>query len=221
MIELILFDVNETLLDLRALRPHFEAFFGDPGVLSEWFSQLLRSALVLTMTDRYHDFGQVGDAALAMVAERRGLSLTGDQRAELIAGMSRLPPHSEVPHSLQRLQAAGYRLATLTNSPPHMLQAQMANAGLGNYFERLLSVQAVSKFKPALETYLMAAETLDVDLSRILFVAAHDWDVDGAGRAGCQTAFIARPGMVLGPLSDRPDYIGPDLAAIVDQLLGG
>ena len=40
----LLFDVNESLLALRALRPHFERLFGDGQVLSEWLVQVLRSA---------------------------------------------------------------------------------------------------------------------------------------------------------------------------------
>jgi 2-haloacid dehalogenase len=77
----------------------------------------------------------------------------------------------------------------------------------------------VRKFKPAPETYQMAAATLNVSLENILFVAAHDWDVDGAKRVGCQTAFIARPGMVLGPLSEQHDYVGKDMAEVVAQVL--
>jgi len=40
------FDVIETLLDLRALDPTFEAVFGDRGVRQEWFQQMLQSAFV-------------------------------------------------------------------------------------------------------------------------------------------------------------------------------
>jgi 2-haloacid dehalogenase len=50
-------------------------------------------------------------------------------------------------------------------------------------------------------------------------VAAHDWDIAGAMRAGCAGAFIARPGMVLGPLQEPPDIIGPDLSAVAAQIL--
>jgi 2-haloacid dehalogenase len=34
------FDVNETLLDLRALDAHFGRAFGDPGAREAWFQQL-------------------------------------------------------------------------------------------------------------------------------------------------------------------------------------
>lgn len=37
MPETLLFDVNETLLDMQALRPHFERLFGHGRVMAEWF----------------------------------------------------------------------------------------------------------------------------------------------------------------------------------------
>ena len=43
------FDVNETLLDLRALDPAFAQVFGDAAVRREWFAQMIQSALVATV----------------------------------------------------------------------------------------------------------------------------------------------------------------------------
>ena len=37
MPDILLFDVNETLLDLRALLPHFKSTFGDERVMGQWF----------------------------------------------------------------------------------------------------------------------------------------------------------------------------------------
>ena len=44
MARIIVFDVNETLLDLKALQPRFEQVFGDPVALSQWFAQLLQTS---------------------------------------------------------------------------------------------------------------------------------------------------------------------------------
>ena len=71
MSRVILFDVNETLLDLRALEPFFERFFGNTAFLPMWFAQLLRSAMTSTITGNYHDFGSIGRAALLITAERQ------------------------------------------------------------------------------------------------------------------------------------------------------
>ncbi len=219
MARLILFDVNETLLDLSGLDAPFERIFGDAKVKSQWFAQVLRSSMVATMTHDYHDFGIIAGDALTMTALRHNISLTDADRAEIVGGMRHLPPHPEVPESLARLKAAGLRLATLTNSPPHVLKDQLTNSGLIDYFEQTLSVDAVRKFKPAPEVYQHAATQLDLPLAQIRMVAAHDWDIAGAMRAGCAGAFITRPGMVMGPLQEKPDIIGPDMLAVTEQIL--
>jgi 2-haloacid dehalogenase len=212
----IVFDVNETLLNLHALDPLFRRVFGDAVVMQAWFAQVLQSALVATVTDTYADFGTIGSAALDMTAARRGISLSGDDRTDILRSILKLPPHPKVPESLEHLHSAGLRLATLTNSTVKVAEAQLTNAGLLDYFEQVLSVEAVRRFKPA----AVAAKKLGVETSRIRLVAAHDWDIAGALRAGCAGAFIARPGMVLGPLAELPDIVGRDLREVTDQILG-
>jgi 2-haloacid dehalogenase len=219
MARVCVFDVNETLLDLGALDPHFERIFGDAGLRRAWFGQLLQSALVATVTDAYSDFGKIGGAALEMTAERQGVTLSVEDKRQILGGMRELPPHPEVAESLSRLRDAGLRLATLTNSTQQVAEAQMENSGLRGYFEQLLSADTVRRLKPAPEPYRMAAQTLGVDVGEIRLVAAHAWDVAGALRAGCAAAFVARPGMVLDPLVERPDVVGADLREVADRIL--
>jgi 2-haloacid dehalogenase len=219
MARVCVFDVNETLLDLGALDPHFERVYGDAGVRRSWFLQLLQSALVATVTGVYSDFGTIGAAALEMVAEREGVYLSEVDKQEILGGMRELPPHPEVAKSLERLREAGLRTATLTNSTREVAEAQMENSGLRGYFEQILSADAVKRLKPAPEPYMMAAESLGVEIGQVRLVAAHSWDVAGALRAGCAAAFVARPGMVLDPLVERPDVVGVDLREVADRIL--
>ena len=60
MKRVILFDVNETLLDLSVLQPHFERVFGDSSVMAQWFAVLLHTSVVTTVTDAYENFGASG-----------------------------------------------------------------------------------------------------------------------------------------------------------------
>jgi len=60
---------------------------------------------------------------------------------------------------------------------------------------------------------------LRVEMNEVRLVAAHGWDVVGAMRAGCAAAFVARPGAVLYPLSERPDVVGADLREVADRIL--
>ena len=124
----IVFDVNETLLDLSALDPLFEKHFGDPSVRVEWFNQVLLTAMTTTLVGDYADFGQVGEAALGMVSERRGAMLTQEWSLEILQGMRSLPAHPEARKVLETLKGAGYRVVTLTNSPPAEQRAMAIGA---------------------------------------------------------------------------------------------
>ena len=213
------FDVNETLLDLGALGPHFERLFGDASAQQAWFGQFLALWLTEMVTGEYTDFGTIGGGALEMVAERQGVGLSDEDKQQILGGMQELPPHPDVEENLSRLRDADIRLAALTNSTQQVAEAQIDNSGLRDYFEQVLSADAVGRLKPAPEPYRMSAESLGVEVGQVRLVAAHAWDVVGAMRAGCAAAFVARPGMVLNPLAERADVVGSDLREVADQIL--
>jgi 2-haloacid dehalogenase len=213
------FDVNETLLDLAAMDPHFQRIFGDPGVRVTWFSQMISSALVATVTGAYHPFGDHAMAALEMTAEQAGVTLADDDKRAVAAQLRHLPAHPEVAGALGRLRDAGLRLASLTNSTEEVARDQLQHAGLLDAFELVLSADTAGRLKPAPEPYRMAAERLGVAVGQVRLIAAHAWDVAGAARAGCATAFVARPGKVLDPLVGRPEIVGADLAEVADAIL--
>jgi 2-haloacid dehalogenase len=213
------FDVNETLLDLAGLDPHFERVFGDARMRQTWFAQMIQSALVATVTGAYSTFGAIAMAALTMTAAQAGVELREEDRDAVAAELRRLPTHPEVPGALERLHRAGLRLAALTNSTEEVARAQLEHAGIVGWFEQVLSADMVQRLKPAPEPYLLAGERLGVPIGEVRLVAAHAWDLAGAARAGCATAFVARPGKVLDPLVEAPDVIGADLAEVADRIL--
>lgn len=215
----LVFDVNETLLDLSALDAEFERIFDDAAIRRQWFQQLLASAFVATITDRYADFGTLGRGALEMTAERVGKRVSDADRQAILGTMLRLPPHPEVRGALERLRERGFRLATLTNSTLAVAEAQMTNSGLRPLFEAVLSADSVRRLKPAPEPYRHAAERMRVPVAEVRLVAAHFWDIAGALRAGCTAAFVARPGQVLDPNVERPDAIGRDLVDIAERIV--
>jgi 2-haloacid dehalogenase len=219
MPRIIVFDVNETLLDVGALEPHFARAFGDRLVLREWFSTLLLYSEVASLAGPYSDFSAIGGAALDMTAASRGVPLSPEDRNRILTGMRSLPAHPDVRDSLQRLKNAGFRTVTLTNSAPAAVEQQLSSAGLTEFFERAFSVDAVRRFKPAPEPYRLVAKELGVETSALRMVAAHAWDVVGAMQAGCAAAFVARPGRVLYPLGPMPDIVGPDLRAVAEEIV--
>jgi 2-haloacid dehalogenase len=115
---IIVFDVNETLLDLDAIRPFFDRVFHDPAAMRLWFAGLITYSEALTLAGVYVPFTDIGGAVVRMLAATRGITISDADRAELTDRFATMPPHPEVPGALRRLRDHGFRLFTLTDSPP-------------------------------------------------------------------------------------------------------
>lgn len=220
--KVIIFDVNETLLDLTQMRQSVGAALGGrEDLLPLWFSTMLHHSLVVSATGEYQSFGKIGVAALQMVAEINGINISEkDAQTAIITPLRSLPAHADVAEGLAKLKAQGYQLVTLTNSSLEGVSLQLKNAGLAQYFSQNLSVESVGVFKPHLATYQWALKELNVPAGQALMVAAHGWDIAGAEKAGLQTAFIRREGKVLFPLAAAPDYDVSDIQALATVLMG-
>ena len=213
-----IFDVNETTLDLGALDPLFIRWFGDPAARKEWFAQTLHFAMTLAATREFRSFGDVGPAALAELARRRGKSLPDDAAARLRGAMLRLPAHHDVVPALRILRDAGLVTAALSNNPLPVVQEQLHHAGLSPLFDEIMSVDEAGALKPAPEVYKFAVRRLNLAPSSIWMVAAHGWDIAGATRVGLRGAFVARPGQSPDPFAP-PEIITNDLLSIARAIL--
>ena len=218
--KVIFFDVNETLLDLTAMRSSVgEALGGRDDLLPLWFSTMLHHSLVDSTPGRFHTFGEIGVASLLMVAEIEGIELTKAQaKTAIVTPLRSLPPHPDVRDGLQALKNKGYKLVSLTNSSNQGVYTQFKNADLLSYFDERLSVEDINLYKPDTRTYEWAIEKMGIAAEDAMLVAAHGWDIAGAKQAGWQAAFIARPGKVLYPLAIAPDTVVSGLDELVSQL---
>lgn len=216
----VLFDVNETLMNLDPVKKEVNKLLGKKG-FEIWFPTLLQYSLVDNTTIEYHDFSQLANATLHMTANSLRKKISNKQAEKALAKINDLKAHPDVKKGLNMLKEQGFRLATLTNSTPETLSAQLKSAGLENFFEMTLSVDGIKKYKPAIETYHWAATQLGTHPNNIIMVAAHGWDIAGAQKAGLQTAFIQRKGKVLYTLADKPGYLAKDLVKIAGAIIKG
>ncbi|MFD1551049.1 haloacid dehalogenase type II [Putridiphycobacter roseus] len=219
--KVLFFDVNETLLDLTAMKESVgNALGGRKDLLPLWFTTMLQYSLVTTVGGQYNDFGIIGSAALQMVAANHGISLTETEAREAVLTPIRsLPAHQEVKAALSRLKAAGYKLVSFTNSSNIGVETQFKNAGLTAYFEERLSIEDMGKFKPHTDAYKWAARKMGVAPEECMLIAAHGWDIAGGIWAGWRGAFVSRPGAQLYPLAPNPEINESDLNLIADKLI--
>ena len=217
---IVVFDVNETLLNLDGITPIFDRIFGDPAAMRLWFADLITYSEALTLAGVYVPFTEIGGAVLRMLAATRGTTISDADAAELTDRFATMPPHPEVPGALRRLRDHGFRLFTLTDNTLEISGRQLERAGVIDLFERRFSVdETVRRHKPAPEAYHSVAAALKVDPGDICLIASHVWDTIGAGAAGWQAALILREGNAPLDVGPQPNYIGEDLDAIADQLI--
>ncbi|MCF7701600.1 haloacid dehalogenase type II [Loktanella sp. M215] len=217
----IVFDVNETLLDLTTLEPVFDRIFGDAAVMRDWFAQLILYSEALTLSGLYTPFGELAGGTLRMVGETKGIEIRDSDIDDLKDHIGSMPALSDVAPALEKLHNAGFRLVTLTNSPPGPSPKPLDRAGLSGFFERSFSVDDVGRFKPAPETYQSVAQTLNVDLADLCMVACHLWDTIGAQAAGCAGALVARPGNAVMHAEGvpLPDIVSENMVHLADQII--
>jgi len=200
----VVFDVNETLSDLSPMADRF-ADLGVPGLMAkQWFAALLRDGFALTAAGASEKFSVVGEGVLRTLLAPEQVDRSLDDAVQhVMSGFTTLPIHPDVPDGVRALRALGLRLVTLTNGSTAIGRELLVQAGIRDAFETLLSVEEAGAWKPDPASYAYAARTCGVDASKMLLVAVHPWDIDGAGRAGLSTAWVSRSG------ADYPGHFRP------------
>lgn len=215
----IVFDVNETLSDMSPMADHF-AQVGAPAELAKlWFAGLLRDGFAITAAGGNGTFADIAAGALRGLLPAAGVGRDLDGAVErIMAGLARLGVHADVPEGVRGLRTAGYRLATLSNGSAEIADRLFTTAGIRDQFERLLSVDGAPGWKPAKAAYDYAAAACGVAPERMLLVAVHPWDIDGAARAGLATAWINRTGSRYPDYFTAPDYTAASVAELPEVL---
>jgi 2-haloacid dehalogenase len=216
---LIVFDVNETLLDLDTMVPIFERIFGEKLAMRLWFDNLIIYSQALTLAGHYEAFTDIGGAALKMLADTRGIKITDADKTELTEKFSSMPPHREVPDALRKLRDAGFRLFVLTDNLLEIQGRQLERGGIIGLFERRFSADSVRRHKPAREAYAHVEKEMGVSPSDLFMIACHTWDTIGAKGAGWGAALIRRPNNDVLGVGPQPDVIGQDLDDVAGQLI--
>lgn len=220
----LVFDVNETLIDIESIAPLFAQVFGDARAVRDWFGQLVMYSMTTALSGCYVDFFSLGQGVLRMLGEINATPISDEDVERIKHAMLTMPAHPDAADGLAVLRDNGFRLVTLTNSPPNPDgPSPLESAGLGGYFERQFSVDARRTYKPAPDVYGYVCRELQVAAADCMMVAAHVWDTIGAQSAGFSAALITRPGNAPLPVDGlpQPTLVAADLRELARQLISG
>ena len=216
---LIVFDVNETLLDLETMEPTFARIFGDKDAMRLWFANFILYSSALTVAGCYVPFTDIGAAVMKMLADTKDIRIDERDKEELTERFSTMPPHPEVPAALRKLRDAGFRLFTLTDNLLEVQTRQLTHGGIVDLFERRFSADGVKHHKPSRQAYAHVERELGAKSTQFCLIACHTWDTLGAVAAGWEAALIRRVGNDVLGVGPQPQIVGDDLNDVADQLI--
>src|ERR1700742_5400471 len=83
----LVFDVNETLINFESMNTLFERIYGDRHVMREWLGHLIMYSMTLTLSGLYVDYFSLGQGLLQMVGAVHGVDVEAKDIEAIKKGM--------------------------------------------------------------------------------------------------------------------------------------
>ncbi|MBO6917698.1 MAG: haloacid dehalogenase type II [Rhizobiaceae bacterium] len=220
-IKAVIFDAYGTLFDVYSVGALAEELFPGHGkaLANLWRDRQIDYTRIRTLCNQYIDFWEITKDALRFSCAALKLDLTNEKFDKLMEQYAHLAAFSENLGVLEKLKSEGLGLGILSNGTRQMIDSAIDSAQMQGYFDHILTVEAIRKFKTAPEVYQLGPDTFGVDVSEILFVSSNGWDACGATWFGYQTLWVNRAQMPLEELHVTPTVIGSTLEDVF-QLIG-
>jgi 2-haloacid dehalogenase len=210
------FDMLGTFFSLERVRRELTARGAPALALELWFSQSLRDFFACSHSGGYVPLRQVLEAALPRTLRAVDVDAVEASNEAILAALGELEPQAEAAAACDLLQGAGWSIVALTNGSEQATRALLERSGLLDRFEAVLSCDSIRKSKPHPEVYALARRRASGNL---WMVAAHAWDVAGAARAGCKTAWVSAGEKLFLAAYPQPDVVAADLRQAAELML--
>jgi 2-haloacid dehalogenase len=144
-----------------------------------------------TTTDPYQPYRAVLRGTLRQSMERYGLPYREEDGDALLAAVPTWEPYPEVPPALERLRAAGIKLAIITNSDDDIMARNVANIGVP--IDRVITAEQARAYKPSEVIFAYTLQVLGCEPADILHVAqGFEYDIVPAHALGWERVWINR-----------------------------
>lgn len=186
------------------------------SLITEWRSNYQPAIAPIREGVRpWADFDALQRETLDALLPKYGLDqLSSEDRQVLVHGWHRTEPWPDVLPALQQL-GKRYILAPLSNGTVRQLVDTAKHARLP--WDLILGTDIFRTYKPALKIYEDALALVGSPAARVVMVAAHNYDLQGARQVGMRTAFLHRA--TEDPAPDTGyDYVARDLLELAQQL---
>lgn len=187
-------------------------------LMQAWRARQFEYQWLRVLGDRYVDFLQATQDALAFTARQTGVALSSEARKELMSAYVNLQVWPDTHDVLPRIRNMGVSLGILSNMTARALESGLTRAHLRTLFSHVLSTDRIRSYKPARKAYQLGVDALGLERDEVLFVGFAGWDVAGAAWFGYPTYWLNRLDAVPEELGVFPLGVGSDLRSLLSFL---
>jgi len=211
-----------TIFDPRSVARAADAIAPKRGLelWSVWKTRQFEYAWLRAAAGKYRDFEAVTSEALSYAARELKLTMTVDQRRQLVDSYSELEPWPDARRALSAWKQAGLKLAPLANYSPKMLRRLLERTQLDSLFDVQISTDLARTYKPDPRAYALGPALLGLPREQLAFAAFGGWDAAGSQWFGFPTFWVNRLGVTAEELV-TPDATGPDFSALARWIEAG
>lgn len=137
--------------------------------------------------------------------------MTADIKKDILGSFRQLPAYGDVREAINLLKDHNINVIAVTNSSDEMVKEQLTHSDLIDLVDSYYSVDSVEKYKPFEDIYRYVLNEENIKANETVMVAAHDWDLFGAKKAGLHTAYIKRKKDQYNPYYFKPDLSNSSL----------
>ena len=208
----VVFDLFGTLLDIASLRTAAAAVTNDPAAfVATWREKQLAYAFASAIMGTHEDFDAMTAHGARYAAAKYGVPLDAAAEHALVTAWENVQPYPDAVPILQTLCESDIRCAVLTNGTPATSERAMANAGITDLIDAVLSVESAGVFKPNPRVYALVTDHYAAPAADVIFVTANGWDATGAAAFGMQVAWCNRLGAPYETFGPPPRWMIGDL----------
>ena len=215
------FDIYGTLINPHGVVDDLTRHLGDDAQAfsTVWRDKQLEYSFRRGLMGRYEDFPTCTRQALEYTDRLMQTGLAESVKNELMQRYRKLPAFADVPASLQALSGQGMRLFAFSNGTADAVGSLLQHAKIDQYFEGVVSVDAIRTFKPDPRVYRHFVEVAGADVADCWLVSSNAFDVIGALACGMQAAWLQRSAaMVFDPWELQPSCIIERLDQLQDAV---
>lgn len=215
------FDVYGTLIDTHGVVSILETIIGDKAreFSQTWRDKQLEYSFRRGLMQNYENFAVCTSNALDYCCSYYGVSLSKEQKSELLNTYRTLPAFKDVEDGLSRLQAGNFNLYAFSNGSADAVETLLVTAGIRDFFLGVVSVDHMKTFKPNPAVYSYFLRKSGASGSNAWLISSNPFDVIGAISAGMRAAWVRRSEeAIFDPWGIEPTLIVSGLSELEEKI---